>query len=106
MAGEDEYDRLLGGLSDALALPEPTGAPDLHPNPLQVFPRPVPTRLDVAAIRRRTGLSQPAFARRIGVSLATLRNWEQGHRSPTGPARVLLALVDRNPLIVQETLAD
>jgi putative transcriptional regulator len=49
---------------------------------------------------------QPAFARRIGVSLATLRNWEQGHCSPTGPARVLLALVDRNPLIVQETLAD
>jgi putative transcriptional regulator len=64
----------------------------------------VPARLDVAAIRRRTGLAQPAFARRIGVSLATLRNWEQGHRSPTGPARVLLALVERNPLIVAETL--
>ncbi|WP_114773143.1 helix-turn-helix domain-containing protein [Microvirga subterranea] len=58
----------------------------------------------MAAIRRRTGLAQPAFARRIGVSLATLRNWEQGHRSPTGPAQVLLALVERNPLIVAETL--
>jgi putative transcriptional regulator len=41
--------------------------------------------LDVVAIRRQTGLSQPAFARRIGVSLATLRNWEQRHTSPTGP---------------------
>jgi putative transcriptional regulator len=98
MAVEDEYDRLLGGLSDALARPESTSAPD----PCQPPPR--PGRLDVAAIRRRTGLSQPAFARRIGVSLATLPNWEQGHHSP--PARVLLALVARNPLIVQKTLAD
>jgi putative transcriptional regulator len=40
------------------------------------------------------------------VSVATLRNWEQGHRSPTGPARVLLALLDRNPRIVEETLAN
>jgi putative transcriptional regulator len=33
-----------------------------------------------------------------------LRNWEQGHRKPQGPARVLLALLDRNPRIVEETL--
>ncbi len=104
MQSEDEYDRLLGGLSDALAHPEPTSAPALRQAPLQLSPLSLPDRLDVAAIRRRTGLAQPAFARRIGVSLATLRNWEQGHRSPTGPARVLLALVERNPLIVAETL--
>ena len=104
MRSEDEYNRLLGGLSEALAQPEPTRAPDPRPDPPQAPPRPVPGRLDVAAIRRRTGLAQPAFARRIGVSLATLRNWEQGHRSPTGPARVLLALVERNPLVVEETL--
>jgi putative transcriptional regulator len=66
----------------------------------------VPDEIDVAAIRRKTGLSQPAFASRIGVPVATLRNWEQGHRSPQGPARVLLALLDRNPKIVEETLAD
>ena len=104
MRSEDEYDRLLGGLSDALAQPEPASTPALRQIPLQPPALPVPVRLDVAAIRRRTGLAQPAFARRIGVSLATLRNWEQGHRSPAGPARVLLALVERNPLIVEETL--
>ena len=104
MRSEGEYDRLLCGLSDALAQPELASAPDLRPGALQALVRPVPARLDVAAIRRRTGMAQPAFARRIGVSLATLRNWEQGHRSPTGPARVLLALVERNPLIVEETL--
>ena len=65
----------------------------------------LPQTVDVATVRRRTGLSQAAFSRRIGVSPATLRNWEQGRRIPEGPARVLLALLDRNPRIVEETLS-
>ncbi|TDR87971.1 helix-turn-helix domain-containing protein [Enterovirga rhinocerotis] len=64
----------------------------------------VPAKLDVAAIREKTNLSQPAFARSIGVQTATLRQWEQGRRDPTGPARVLLALVDKRPGIVGEVL--
>ncbi|WP_246515977.1 helix-turn-helix domain-containing protein [Microvirga aerilata] len=60
--------------------------------------------IDVQAIRKKTGLTQAAFASRVGVPVATLRNWEQRHRSPTGPARVLLAMLDRNPRIVEETL--
>lgn len=64
----------------------------------------IPARIDVSAVRRRTGLSQAAFSRRIGVSPGTLRNWEQGRRTPDGPARVLLAMLDRNPRVVEETL--
>ena len=60
---------------------------------------------DVAAIRSKTGLSQPAFARSIGISLGTLKNWEQGRRRPEGPARVPLALIDKRPSIVQEELS-
>ena len=104
MGRDDDYDRLLGGLTEALAEPEQTSAPDLHLAP--PLPFQTPDEIDVAAIRRKTGLSQPAFASRIGVPAGTLRNWEQGHRSPQGPARVLLALLDRNPKIVEETLAD
>ena len=59
---------------------------------------------DVASIRGRTGLSQPAFARSIGVPLGTLKNWEQGRRRPRGPARVLLALIEKRPGIVQAEL--
>lgn len=59
---------------------------------------------DVAAIRGKTGLSQPVFAKSIGVSLGTLKNWEQGRRRPEGPARVLLALLEKHPSIVQEEL--
>ena len=60
---------------------------------------------DVQAIRARTGLSQTEFARSIGVKKGTLLNWEQRRRSPDGPARVLLALIARDPQIVQRTLA-
>ena len=59
---------------------------------------------DVVEIRSKTGLSQPAFAKSIGVPLGTLKNWEQGRRRPEGSARVLLALIEKRPSIVQEEL--
>lgn len=59
---------------------------------------------EVPAIRARTGLSQAEFARSIGVKKATLVNWEQGRRRPDGPARVLLALIAKDPGIVQRVL--
>ncbi len=60
---------------------------------------------DVSDIRARTGLSQAEFARSIGVKKGTLLNWEHRRRTPDGPARVLLALIDKDPRIVQRTLA-
>ncbi|MCZ8333118.1 MAG: helix-turn-helix domain-containing protein [Rhodobacteraceae bacterium] len=63
----------------------------------------VPTP-DVRAIRASTGLSQAAFARSIGVSKGTLLNWEQSRRRPDGPARVLLALIAKDPGIVRRML--
>lgn len=64
----------------------------------------VPDTPDVKAIRARTGLSQADFARSIGVKKATLLNWEQDRRVPDGPARVLLALIAKDPGIVQRVL--
>jgi putative transcriptional regulator len=59
---------------------------------------------DVSAVREKTELSQEEFARTFGVSLGTLRNWEQGRRVPDGPARVLLTLINRDPVAVLKTL--
>jgi DNA-binding transcriptional regulator YiaG len=60
--------------------------------------------VDARAIRLGTpggiGATQQAFADLIGVAVATLRNWEQGRRDPTGPARVLLAMMARDPWLV------
>ncbi len=48
-------------------------------------------------VRRRLGFSQAEFAARIGVSLDTIRNWEQGKRLPTGAAKALLRVLDKAP---------
>jgi len=48
-------------------------------------------------VRARTKLTQAEFASRIGVPIETVRNWEQGKRSPRGPARALLKVIDKAP---------
>jgi putative transcriptional regulator len=58
----------------------------------------------VRKIRTRLGLSQPEFAFMIGVSVATLQNWEQGRRRPDGPARALLRVAATHPEAVRESL--
>jgi putative transcriptional regulator len=59
----------------------------------------------VAAIRGRLDKSQSEFARMIGVSVATLQNWEQGRRVPNGPALALLRVAAVNPRLVERALA-
>jgi len=54
-------------------------------------------RPDVASIREKTGLSQSRFAALLGVSVRTLQDWEQGRRAPSGAARTLLMVANRNP---------
>lgn len=52
---------------------------------------------DVRAVRERLGLSQTVFAGLLGVSERTLQEWEQGRRTPTGPACALLRVAQRHP---------
>ena len=62
------------------------------------------TPVDVRAIRQRLVKSQAEFARMIGVSVSTLRSWEQGRRRPEGPARALLKIAAENPKAVSASL--
>ncbi len=57
---------------------------------------------DVAGIRKKTGLSQVRFAQLLGVSVRTLQDWEQGRRCPSGAARTLLMIADKNPNVILE----
>lgn len=59
---------------------------------------------NVSAIRRHLGLTQQKFAELLGISPATLRNWEQGRRKPEGAARVLLCVAAKYPKAVLETV--
>ena len=60
---------------------------------------------DIVRLRTRMGLSQPKFARLLGISLDTLQNWEQGRRRPTGAARVLLKIAAKHPETLLEAAA-
>ncbi|MEM7351800.1 MAG: NadS family protein [Acidobacteriota bacterium] len=60
--------------------------------------------IDIKAIRKKLDRSQTEFAAMIGVSVATLRNWEQGRRRPEGPARALLTVAAHNPEAVAKAL--
>ena len=59
---------------------------------------------DVKALRAELGQSQAEFSLMIGVSVSTLRNWEQGRRAPDGPALALLQVAAHNPAAVVEAL--
>lgn len=59
----------------------------------------------IKALRSKTGLSQPKFAALLHVNVGTLRNWEQGLREPTGPAKALLMAISRDPTHVLKALA-
>ena len=59
---------------------------------------------DVALLRRFVGLTQARFAQAIGISVHTLRNWEQGRRHPAGPAIALLRIAARHPRIIRENV--
>ncbi|MPZ58313.1 MAG: helix-turn-helix domain-containing protein [Rhizobiales bacterium] len=64
----------------------------------------VPANVNVQKIRRKLDLSQAEFAARFGIKPGTLRDWEQKRKTPEGPARVLLMVIDREPEAVQRAL--
>lgn len=59
---------------------------------------------DISALRRFVGLTQAQFAEALGISVHTLRNWEQGRRQPDGPAIALLRIAARHPRIIRENV--
>ena len=89
------FDEIAEGLQDAIA----HAGGDASAARISVV-NPLP----VAAIRAKLGLSQVDFALAFGVSVATVRNWEQGRRAPRGPARALLMVIDKEPGAVRRAL--
>ena len=59
---------------------------------------------DIVALRRFVGFTQTRFAEAMGISVHTLRNWEQGRRRPDGPAIALLRIAARHPRFIRENV--
>ncbi len=96
--------RLVEILPDGSERPMPPPLPDSErrieaPSIAPDRPRDAPASEAAYArrVRSQTRLTQAEFAARIGVPIETVRNWEQGKRSPRGPARALLKLLDQAP---------
>jgi putative transcriptional regulator len=60
----------------------------------------------VVAVREKAELSQAQFARLLNVSVRTLQNWEQARREPTGPAKALLRIVEKEPVVALRALLE
>ncbi len=60
---------------------------------------------DIVDLRRFLSMSQTEFARALGISVHTLRNWEQNRRKPHGPALALIRVAARHPKIIRESLS-
>ena len=91
-------ERLLESARHALAIAKGEADPSTY----RVH---MPVEIDVRAVRKRLGMTQPVFAARFGISVGTLRDWEQKRRHPEGPARVLLTVIDREPEAVRRALS-
>jgi putative transcriptional regulator len=92
------FDSIMAGLQDVLAYAKG----DRKRGRAHVIKVP---DVDVRKARRKLGMSQDRFAQSFGVSVATVRNWEQGRRRPEGAARVLLRVIEREPEAVRRALS-
>ncbi len=91
------FEKIMLGMEDALAYADgDTSRGVAHKVEIH--------EVDVAALRKRLGLSQLRFAATFGFSPKTVRNWEQGLRHPEGPARILLQVIEREPEAVMRAL--
>jgi putative transcriptional regulator len=90
--------RIIESMKEAVAISRGT-------LPEETYRIHIPKQIDVKAIRQQMGLSQSAFANRFGLSLYTLRNWEQGKRQPDPAARAYLTVIEKAPDIVTKVLA-
>jgi len=94
---DDDFKNVLAGLEQAKAYLD--GTADLSGYRVHM-----PKHVNVKTIRRRLGLTQPAFAARFGFSAGAVRDWEQGRKQPEASARVLLTVIEREPEAVSRAL--
>ena len=92
------FDSMKQGLTEAIAHAKSKGKKNIGVKLYQ------PQAVDVSSLRERLSLTQEQFAARFGFSVATLRHWERGDRSPSGASLVFLNVIDRNPSAVLQAL--
>jgi len=93
---EEFFNELVASIKEAKAIRKG----ERMPSRISVIEEP-----NVKEIRKKHKLNQKEFATLLGISVGTLRNWEQGHRKPQGPAKVLLKIAEKRPEAILESLS-
>lgn len=88
---------ILAGLADAVAYAKG----DKSRASVSKFKFPI---IDVKKIRKKWGLSQKAFSEVCGINTRTLQEWEHGRRVPSGPSRILLAIINTSPQVIPRAM--
>lgn len=91
------FDKIMAGVEDAVAITE--GRAD--PSSYRVH---IPAAVDTRKIRKTMKLTQAEFARRYGLSVAAVRDWEQGRRVPEAGTRAFLTVLAKEPEAVERAL--
>ena len=92
-----EYSEIIQGLEEAVAHAQ--GKKILRSHKLSVEPLKLYSAAEIKNIRNMLGMAQPVFAEAMGVSKKTVEAWESGRNMPEGPARRILGLVQKDPLL-------
>ena len=87
------FDKIMAGMEDALAYAQGDASRGVAH---------VVAPIDVAAIRKKTGLSQSKFAEKFGFAKSAVQQWEQKRRTPERSAKLLLRIIETNPSVVEE----
>ena len=87
---------MIQGMEEALAFVEGKSMPDAVVH--------IPEEVDVRRIRKKFKITQKVFAEYFGVNIRTVQDWEQGRRAPSGAAKVLLVVIDNEPVAVRRAL--
>ena len=95
--GHSPFAEIASGLADAISIAKDEADP-------KTFRAHVPDDVDVRAVRRKTGLSQSAFATAYGFTPAAVRDWEQHRRTPDRSTRAYLKVIEKKPDAVQDAL--
>jgi len=93
------FSKIAEGLKDAVAIAQRRADPTTY----RIH---VPKRIDVKALRARLKLTQEEFALRYHLTLARVRDWEQGRSDPDGAVRAYLQVITKNPKAVERALAE
>ena len=95
------FNSIKQGLTEAIAYTQAKDKPSSVELGVKIYK---PQAVDVSSVRQHLSMTQQEFAARFGFSVATLRHWERGDRSPNGASLVLLNVISRNPQAVMQAL--